>query len=469
AVISSHPGVSEVCVFSTPHSTLGEEIAAAIVASPGKTVSEAEIRAHARGRLTGFKVPRLVFVLPSLPKSATNKVQRREVTKICHELLRTREDASDCISHPWSAIEREIAELWADVLKIPVAKISSGDDFFLIGGDSLKAFELFILIERRYRVRLGLGHIFDEAATVQGMALLVGKAREGRLESVSMRAGLVFIKGQGDRPPLFAIPGSGGNPLGFVHLGRLLDERQPLIGIESRGMDGSVEPLDRMEAIAADNIARIKSVQPSGPYFLTGSCYGGRVAYEMARQLQAAGETIGLLLMLGPSAPFCNADGRPRGLPRRRARLTRFILYRIAVHFTTVAKLRGAERKAYLLGRLRTLRRMRRDSSWMARSPVYDANREAGRRYIPGPFAGPTKLCFTRGRPGKGPGDYRFDWLQLVPQAGTPTFIAGKYDGYIIDPPPVHELAPHVNRWLAEAQEATTQAEATALIASRQT
>ena len=72
-----------------------------------------------------------------------------------------------------------------------------------------------------------------------------------------------------------------------MHLGRLLDPRQPLIGIESRGIDGRSQPLSRVEAIAADNLEEIRAVQPAGPYYLAGACYGARVAYEMARQLEA--------------------------------------------------------------------------------------------------------------------------------------------------------------------------------------
>lgn len=466
AAISSHPAVAEACVFSIPHSTLGEEVAAAVVASAGHTVTEAQIRTHGRSLLTGFKVPRLVFVLASLPKSATNKIQRGEVSRHCQELLRTRKDTENTSPHHWSNIEREIAELWADVLKVPSNEISPSDDFFLVGGDSLKAFELFLLIESQYRIRLGLRHAFDEAATVQGMALLVEHAREGKPVSVSKTAGLVSIKIEGDRPPLFAIPGSGGNPIGFAHLGRLLDERQPLIGIESRGMDGSMKPLVRMEAIAADNIERIKTIQPTGPYFLTGACYGARVAYEMARQLEAAGDEIGLLLMLDPSAPFHGASGKPRGDPsstkaeRSDPPVVRFILDRVALHASTLIRLRSKERRAYIREKLGALRSMiehkdlfRGDRSELYQRAVYAANRAAGRRYVPGTFNGPTVVCFTLGRPVQGPRNYRLDWQQLVPQSGVPTFVSGKDSGDMTNVPHVYELAQVMNRWLSDAHE----------------
>jgi thioesterase domain-containing protein len=64
--------------------------------------------------------------------------------------------------------------------------------------------------------------------------------------------------------------------------------------------------------MAADYVARIRTVQPSGPYHLLGWSFGGTVAQEMAVQLQAAGEQVAVLVILDsiPSAP-----GRAGGLP----------------------------------------------------------------------------------------------------------------------------------------------------------
>ena len=65
----------------------------------------------------------------------------------------------------------------------------------------------------------------------------------------------------------------------------------------------------------------MQKVQAKGPYFLAGHCFGGRVAYEMARQLEASGETVGMLFMLDASAPFFDRNGRRRG-ERRGPRTT---------------------------------------------------------------------------------------------------------------------------------------------------
>ena len=96
----------------------------------------------------------------------------------------------------------------------------------------------------------------------------------------------------------------------------------------------------------------------------------------------------------------------------------------------------------------------RGDRKQFGRRAVYSANLKAGRNYVPGPFAGPAVLYLTRNREIKGEHNYRLDWLDLVPQLGTPVWVGGRNSGDMQNPPHVYELADHVNRVL-EAAHAT--------------
>ena len=462
SVLLGHPAVAQACVSPIPHPTLGEEVAAAVVLAPSMRVNERELRSHAARMLTGFKVPRRIAVRTALPVNATSKVGQAEIERIRSDMLNDAARAVDVTPVPWTVLERQIATLWADALDIAVGDIGRDDDFFLLGGDSLQVYELFVHLRSRYGIAVGLADLFDDASTVAGMARMVERSSDGSTAARGARR-LVPIKEDGDWPPLFALPGSGGNPVGYVHLGRLLDRRQPLIGIESRGLDGSSLPLTRVEDIAKDNLAAIRAVQPTGPYFIAGACYGARVAYEMARQLEQAGERIGLLLMLDPSSPFHAADGRRRGASaeagvKPRTVTTRFVLNRILLHVSTLARLKGEERSAYVREKAGVLRDIvrrrdlfRGDRSELHQRLVHAANRQAGGRYVPGPFGGPVVLCFTRDRPVKGARNYRLDWLDIVPQCGGPCYVAGNDSGQMLSVPHVYELSEAVNRWLRTA------------------
>jgi acyl-CoA synthetase (AMP-forming)/AMP-acid ligase II len=468
-VLSEHPAVRDACVFAIPHPTLGEEVSAAVVLVPGGQATEHDIVSHARDRLVPFKVPRRVHFCASLPKGATGKVHRPTVAQMCLA-ARARTPSSPDAASPRdpSPVEAVILEMWNSTLSGKSAPTRDlGQDFFLAGGDSLSAAELYARINWHFGVVLGLRQVFEDGATVAGIARLVERARRVPRPEDGLPPRLTPIKPDGHRPPLFAVPGSGGNAVGFVHLGRLLDRNQPLYGIESRGLDGAEEPIDQMEEIAAANIRSIKAVQPEGPFYLTGACFGGRVAYEMARQLEEAGDRVGLLIMLDPSPPFTDGVGRPRGeapAPGRsriwsRVTLARDMLLR---NGRDLVRLRGAARQAYVRDRLRVAwavagdlmaRRdpFRRFRGGLYHTAVYEANRRAGSRYIPGPFSGPTILCITRDRPVRGERDYRPDWMRLVPQCGGPIAVSGCDSGDMLNLPHVVELASRVNAWMDSA------------------
>src|SRR5262245_1819454 len=89
--------------------------------------------------------------------------------------------------------------------------------------------------------------------------------------------------------------------LGYVNLSRRLGADQPVYGLKSRGLDER-EELGSIEEMAAQYVADLRAAQPSGPYYLGGYCFGGNVAYEMARQLAEQGESVALVALID-SAP----------------------------------------------------------------------------------------------------------------------------------------------------------------------
>ncbi len=76
-VLLTHPAVAEAVSFAIPHPTWGEEVAAAVVL--GEPATEAELTAYCRERLAEFKCPKKFFLVQSIPRTATGKVQRLNV------------------------------------------------------------------------------------------------------------------------------------------------------------------------------------------------------------------------------------------------------------------------------------------------------------------------------------------------------------------------------------------------------
>lgn len=78
-VLYSHPDVLEAAVVGQPDARLGEEVVAVVAYRPGAEVSDADLVAFCRERLAAYKYPRVVRVLPELPKGATGKILKKEL------------------------------------------------------------------------------------------------------------------------------------------------------------------------------------------------------------------------------------------------------------------------------------------------------------------------------------------------------------------------------------------------------
>lgn len=79
-VLYEHPGVLEAAVLGSPDEHYGQIVAAAITPMPGVELSAEEIEAFCRERLSAYKVPRIVKFVEALPKGATGKIQKRDIT-----------------------------------------------------------------------------------------------------------------------------------------------------------------------------------------------------------------------------------------------------------------------------------------------------------------------------------------------------------------------------------------------------
>jgi hypothetical protein len=126
------------------------------------------------------------------------------------------------------------------------------------------------------------------------------------------RSCVVPIQPMGSRRPFFGVPGHNGDVYCYVRFSGYLGTDQPFYALEPPGLDGQQPPLLRIEDIAARYVTDIRRVQPAGPYQLGGYCFGGAIAFEVARQLEEQGQEIALLALLEAACPtVLNPRHRP--------------------------------------------------------------------------------------------------------------------------------------------------------------
>ncbi len=188
-----------------------------------------------------------------------------------------------------TAVTQQLVRIWQDTLG--VTPVGIDENYFDLGGDSSLAVQLFAQIERIFKIKLPLATLYEAPTIAELARILSGEANSAGWSP------LVPIQASGSRPPFFCIHGAGGNVLIYRKLAQHLGSDQPFYGLQSKGLDGSCEPLKTIEDMAALYVEQIRMLQSRGPYFLGGYCMGGTVAYEVAQQLHAAGESIALLAL----------------------------------------------------------------------------------------------------------------------------------------------------------------------------
>ena len=207
---------------------------------------------------------------------------------------------------PRDDVERQLTAIWGDLLGVD--QIGVHDDFFELGGHSLIAVRLFARIKKNWQVEYPISVLF-EAPTIAKCAELLRQelgsdtmSSEPEKASSSARTPRYLVPlnsvSHTSKSPFFLVAGMFGNVLNLRHLGTHLGKDQPVYAIQARGLHGDDKPHESFEAAAADYLAAIRTIQPQGPYFLGGFSGGGITAYEMAQQLVAQGEQIGILVML---------------------------------------------------------------------------------------------------------------------------------------------------------------------------
>jgi thioesterase domain-containing protein len=111
------------------------------------------------------------------------------------------------------------------------------------------------------------------------------------------------LQKEGNGPPLFLFPGSGGNYMVFRTFRTFFKGLSPVYVVIPKGLDGMHPPFKRIDERIDEIEKSILAIQPKPPYFLLGYCFGGRIAFKVAQRIAQSGASIGLLGLVETRAP----------------------------------------------------------------------------------------------------------------------------------------------------------------------
>ena len=294
AALRDQAGVDQTVVIVREDAP-GDKRLVAYVVCGSTAPSTADLRKALKQRLPDYMIPAAFVNLDRLPVTPNAKIDRKALP--APEAGESEVYQPAKFQSPRTSTEIRIAGIFAAVLS--TRAVGLDDDFFELGGHSLSAARVIAQINAAFGTNLPIRVLF-QAKTVEQVASLVEANQSGVGGRATEWPVLIPIQTSGSRPPLFCVARPNINALGFVFLSHDLGQDQPCYGLQMQLEE--VPKLDFTEeqyrTTASTYVQAMQSVQARGPYYLVGQCQGAFIAFEMARQLEAAGERVALLGIL---------------------------------------------------------------------------------------------------------------------------------------------------------------------------
>ena len=353
SVLRAHPEVAEGVAIVAPDALGENALRAYVVArdvSPDQSATlVSRLHASLRRSLPAYMCPSALMVIAAMPRTPNGKLDRAA--------LPTPVQPSEPVpaARPRGDIEQRLTRIWCEVLGTPI--ISTHANFFESGGHSLLAVRLLARIETEFGQTLTLASVFKNPTLAEQTTLLAD------LEQNDPRAfdfrQVVKLQAHGTRPPLIGINNTGI----YYGLSKRLGDDQPFTSLQLFDPSAPHAALPQtLEQIADGYVQLIQRVQPAGPYALLGWCVAGTLAFEVARQLTAAGQHVSQLLLFDTEAP-----GRLKRLPWFKALLADYS-YRWQLIVADWSRLRSKKRWLATFLANRTI--VKRLLAWLTPPPV---------------------------------------------------------------------------------------------------
>ncbi|MBW4538427.1 MAG: amino acid adenylation domain-containing protein [Myxacorys chilensis ATA2-1-KO14] len=312
-VLKQHPAISAAVVaVQVAEKTVEEKhIVACVVPNSAATPQlSSQLKAFLQQQLPAYMIPSVIAIQSTLPLLPNGKIDRQSLATL---------SLNPAAVAPRTETEVTLAKLWAEQLGL--TEIDVTQNFFDMGGDSLKAMRLMDRIHQHFEQvgALPLSSLFL-APTIEQLAQQLDQANCSTFASEI--PSLVSLQPTGSKPPFFCVHPIFGTVFPYYQLAQqfsaptdsanqtsiaqstleLGTANRPFYGLHPIGLEGH-SPHTTIAEMAAYYIKAIRQIQPEGPYYIGGWSFGGVVAFEMAQQLEQAGHEVALLAMLDTASP----------------------------------------------------------------------------------------------------------------------------------------------------------------------
>jgi amino acid adenylation domain-containing protein len=188
AALQQGPGVRDAVVTVAGDRPGAKRLRAWVVGESAAAGDSAALRRHLAERLPGYMLPATIEWLPHFPLTPNGKVDRSALSE--RTFL---PNAKFLRCAPETPLERRLASIWADVLALSMDEVSTTDNFFTAGGDSLRAIEMVTRINAVFPIVISLDHLLS-AKNLADLASIVEAALVAYVENLGEESAECFLR-----------------------------------------------------------------------------------------------------------------------------------------------------------------------------------------------------------------------------------------------------------------------------------
>ncbi|KIK34287.1 putative quinone synthetase [Suillus luteus UH-Slu-Lm8-n1] len=192
---------------------------------------------------------------------------------------------------PSTEAEKALAKIYAGIFNLSETEMSASDNFFELGGTSIDV----IRLKREGEEHFGL----PEIPTIQILKHPVISSLANYINALLSKDStaeeydpIVPLQLTGNKTPIFFVHPGVGEVLIFVNLAKYFQNDRPFYALRARGFEPGHPFFTSMDEMVSTYAAAVKRTQPTGPYAISGYSYGGVVAFEVAKRLEAMGDEV---------------------------------------------------------------------------------------------------------------------------------------------------------------------------------
>lgn len=264
------------------------------IVPPNNEFNVNDLIGNLRQTLPEYMIPKRFITVDNIPLTVNGKVNISKLKK--YDVHKT----ETAIVPPKGNVQIKLCNIWSSVLQIEKDKISILDDFYSIGGNSLKSIQVVFLGKK--------SGIFIEPADLlkyRNIELLAKNHESSqvsdheKINKTEINNGIIvkLLKTDEKKQPLFCVHPGGGSVECYLNLANYLRSSFEVYAVRDPTIEEAEIKLLSIEETALHYLQHIEIMDLDYPYILAGWSYGGTVAYEMAQQLTKKGcKVAGVLL-----------------------------------------------------------------------------------------------------------------------------------------------------------------------------